>query len=57
MNFARKPMINGPGSNGCGNISPSLLVSPRNKNSHIGLQINSNQGGYQNIRGFQQELN
>lgn len=54
MNFARKPMINGPGSNGGNNISPSLLVSPRNKNSYQGLQIN---GGYQNNHGgFHQEI-
>lgn len=54
MNFARKPMINGPGSNGGNNLSPSLLVSPRNKNSYQGLQVN---GGYQsNHVGFQQEI-
>lgn len=52
MNFARKPMINGPGSNGGNNLSPSLLISPRNKNSYQGLQA---QGGYQhNHGGFQQ---
>lgn len=50
-------MIPGPGSNGGCNISPSLLVSPRNKSPHQGLlNINSNQM-YQNMYGFQQELN
>lgn len=45
-------MINGSGSNGQNNISPSLLVSPRNKNSYQGNQIN---GGFQNYHGgFQQ---
>lgn len=54
MTFARKPMINGPCSNGGNNISPSLLISPRSKNPYQGIQVN---GGYQsNHQGFQQEI-
>lgn len=56
MNFNRKPMISGPGSNGGSNISPSLLISPRNKPSYQGHQTNSNSGFQNGYGGFQQEL-
>jgi hypothetical protein len=52
--YARKPMISGPGSRGGSNLSPSLLVSPRNQNQYQCYPLGSNNGSQ--MRGFQQEL-
>lgn len=52
VNFARKPMINISNQQSHG---PSLLVSPRNKNSHGLIMNNPINTGYNNYHGgFQQ---
>ena len=48
-------MISGPGSRGGSNLSPSLLVSPRNPNPYQCYPLSSTNGNHQ-MRGFQQEL-